>query len=75
MNNDLHLSADPFPLVRDIGWNKTDKLYTHPDRILGYDVFLFVAKGSMQVIEDGVEYIIGENHHLFLKKGRHHWGL
>ena len=69
------LTADRFPLVRDIGKNRTDGIYTHHDRILDFDVFLFVIKGRMQVIEGGTEYFVGEMEHLFLKKERHHWGL
>ncbi|WP_419872650.1 helix-turn-helix domain-containing protein [Candidatus Pristimantibacillus sp. PTI5] len=75
MECSLYLSADRMPLVRDIGMNRTDSLYTHPDRTAGYDVFLFVVHGCMQVIEEGTEYFVRENEHLFLKKGKHHWGL
>ncbi|WP_373232567.1 helix-turn-helix domain-containing protein [Cohnella sp.] len=70
----ISLTADRFPLVRDIGKSQTDGIYTHHDRILDFDVFLFVTKGRMQVIEEGTEYFVGEMEHLFLKKGRHHWG-
>ena len=71
----ISLTADRFPLVRDIGKSQTDGIYTHHDRILDFDVFLFVIKGRMQVIEEGTEYFVGEMEHLFLKKERHHWGL
>ncbi|WP_245600115.1 helix-turn-helix transcriptional regulator [Paenibacillus harenae] len=75
IDTDIYLTADRMPLVRDIGWNQTRSLYTHPDRILDYDVFLFVTKGSMQVIEEETEFVIGAGEHLFLKKGLHHGGL
>lgn len=75
MDNDLYLSADRFPLVRDVGWSHTENAYTHPDRVLCYDVFLFVSQGSMHVIEEGTAYVVKENHHLFLKRGLHHWGM
>lgn len=75
MPNEVFLSADRFPLVRDIGMNRTDSLYTHPDREADFYVFLFVVHGCMQVIEEGTEYFVKENEHLFLKKGKHHWGL
>ncbi|MCA0758075.1 AraC family transcriptional regulator [Paenibacillus sp. N4] len=75
MDNAVYLTADRMPLVRDIGWNRTASAYTHPDRLLDYDVFLFVTKGSMQVIEDETEYFVGEKEHLFLKSGLRHWGL
>ncbi|MFC5469098.1 helix-turn-helix domain-containing protein [Cohnella suwonensis] len=74
MKRDIYLTADRFPLVRDIGCNRTDDWYSHPDRVLDYDVFLFVAEGGMQVIEEGIEYFVGANEHLFLKKRLHHWG-
>lgn len=75
IDTSILLTADRLPLVRDIGWNQIDSVYTHPDRILDYDVFLYVVKGRMQVIEEGTEYIVREREHLFLKKGLHHWGL
>ncbi|OMF26248.1 AraC family transcriptional regulator [Paenibacillus sp. FSL H8-0548] len=75
MPNEVFLSADHFPLVRDIGVNRTESLYTHPNRVADFDVFLFVVHGCMQVIEEGTEYFVKENEHLFLKKGIHHWGL
>ncbi|MDQ8737225.1 AraC family transcriptional regulator [Paenibacillus sp. LHD-38] len=75
MECSLYLSADRIPLVRDIGMSRTDSLYAHPDRTANYDVFLFVVHGCMQVIEEGTEYFVRENEHLFLKKGMHHWGL
>lgn len=69
------LTADRMPLVRDIGWNQTTAVYTHPDRVLDYHVFLFVTKGCMQVIEEGTEYFVHQGEHLFLAKGLRHWGL
>ncbi|WP_235550472.1 AraC family transcriptional regulator [Paenibacillus sp. Soil750] len=61
-------------MVRDLGWNQVDTVYTHHDRILDFDVFVFVTNGRMQVVEGTTEYIIQEKEHLFLKKGLHHWG-
>ncbi|WP_274652869.1 helix-turn-helix domain-containing protein [Paenibacillus humicola] len=74
MNGEVMLSADRFPLVREIGWHRVDALYTHPDRVVEYHVFLFVVRGRMQVIEDGITYWVSGNEHLFLKSGLHHWG-
>ncbi|QNK59726.1 AraC family transcriptional regulator [Paenibacillus sp. PAMC21692] len=71
----VRLTADRMPLVRDMGWNQTAAVYTHPDRVLDYDVFLFVTKGCMHVIEEGTEYRVRQGEHLFLKKGLRHWGL
>ncbi|MHA7964222.1 helix-turn-helix domain-containing protein [Paenibacillus sp. CAU 1782] len=72
--NKVWLTADRMTLVRDIGWNRTDSAYMHPDRVLEYDVFLYVLKGCMRVMEDGTEFSVHQGEHLFLKKGLHHWG-
>jgi AraC family transcriptional regulator, arabinose operon regulatory protein len=75
METDIFLTADRFPLVRDMGTNRVEHAYTHPDRLLDYHVFVFVTEGRMQVVEEGREYIIDAGEHLFLKKGLHHWGM
>ncbi|MRN54748.1 AraC family transcriptional regulator [Paenibacillus monticola] len=75
MDESTYLGADRFPLVRDMGWNQTTSLYTHPDRTLDYDVFIYVTAGTMQVIEEGQEYVVQQGQFLFLRQGRHHWGL
>ncbi|WP_426452465.1 AraC family transcriptional regulator [Paenibacillus sp. S-38] len=75
MNYAIELTADRFPLIRDIGWNRTDRLYSHPDRILDYHVFLYVSRGSMQVVEEDAAFVVREGEFLFLHKGLHHWGL
>ncbi|MEX1028910.1 MAG: AraC family transcriptional regulator [Paenibacillaceae bacterium] len=49
-------------------------LYTHPNRKLDWDVFLYVAEGQMEVWEEDMEYVIKKGQFLFLKGGLHHWG-
>lgn len=75
MDCNVWLTADRMPLVRDIGWNQVNSIYTHPDRTLEYDVFLFVVKGCMQVVEENWEYKVREGEYVFLRHGYHHWGL
>jgi AraC-like DNA-binding protein len=74
LEEQIFLTADGFPLVRDIGWNQALGLYTHPDRRLDYEVFIYVTQGSMQVIEEGTEYVVQAGEYLFLRGGLHHWG-
>jgi AraC family transcriptional regulator of arabinose operon len=75
MDYNVYLFADRFPLIRDIGWNRVEGSYTHPDRVMEMDVFLFVAEGQIKVIEEEHNYIVNKGEHLFLKKGLHHWGI
>lgn len=60
--------------ILDVGAHVVDSVYTHPDRMLNWNVFLYVREGHMQVIEEDKEYIVGKGQFLFLKMGLHHWG-
>ncbi|KRF19372.1 helix-turn-helix transcriptional regulator [Paenibacillus sp. Soil787] len=62
------------PCVRDLGYHTSAQPYLHPDRCTDYDVFLYVTKGSMQVIEENIEYTVNDNSYLFLQSGLHHYG-
>ncbi|MFD2328029.1 helix-turn-helix domain-containing protein [Cohnella sp. GCM10020058] len=75
MNGSVYMTADRFPLVRDVGFNRVEGIYEHHDRTLDFDVFFFVVEGSMKVIEEGIEYIVREGEYLFLRGGLHHWGV
>jgi len=75
MESTVYLYADRFPLVSDMGWNRVEGTYTHPDRVLDFDVFLFVTEGRIQVFEENTEYSVSDGEYLFLKNGLHHWGI
>ena len=74
MSDNVVLSLDNIFKIQDLGFHITKKLYTHPDRKLDWDVFLYVTEGQMEVWEEGTEYIIKKGQFLFLKSGQHHWG-
>jgi len=74
MNSSVMLCFNTNIKIQDLGFYITKKHYTHPDRMLVWDVFLYVSDGQMEVWEDGIEYIIKEGQFLFLKSGLHHWG-
>ena len=46
----------------------------HPNRVLDFDVLIYVVSGSVQVVEDDQEYCILPGELLFLKHGCHHYG-
>ena len=46
----------------------------HPDRVLDFDVLIYVVSGSVQVVEEDQEYCIFPGELLFLKHGCHHYG-
>ncbi|MCC3372442.1 AraC family transcriptional regulator [Cohnella sp. REN36] len=74
MCNNVPLHFDHMLRIQDLGFHVIKNLYTHPDRKLNWDVFLYVADGQMEVWEDNKEYVINKGQFLFLKSGLHHWG-
>ncbi len=74
MDKDILISLDNIIKIQDLGFHSINKLYTHPDRKLDWDVFLYVSGGQMEVWEEEKEYTVKKGQFLFLKKGLHHWG-
>ncbi|AFH61182.1 helix-turn-helix domain-containing protein [Paenibacillus caseinilyticus] len=72
--NQIRMHTGSFPLVRDVGMTLTSEGWVHPDRITDFNVFIFVIKGQMQVVEEGTEYILRAGMGFFLKSGLHHLG-
>ncbi|MGN8644469.1 AraC family transcriptional regulator [Gracilibacillus sp. HCP3S3_G5_1] len=76
MSHPVIISSSSFPLIHEIGL-MTDKvgIEKHPDRVMPkLNVFVYVTKGQLQVIEDGEEYNLKKGSYLFLRKNVHHWG-
>lgn len=74
MRSDVLLHFNKMLIIQDLGFHTTKNIYTHPDRKLDWDVFLYVAGGQMEVWEEDAEYVIKKGQFLFLKSGLHHWG-
>nr|WP_283094361.1 helix-turn-helix domain-containing protein [Paenibacillus sp. ATY16] len=72
--HEVILRFDQVLKIKEFGFHTTNNLYTHPSRMLDFDVFLFVAEGQMEVWEEGLEYIVKKGQFLFLKSGMSHWG-
>lgn len=74
MNNCINLYFNNLIEILDLGSGITNKTYTHPNRQLNWNVFLYVSEGEMEVWEEDKEYIISKEQYLFLKNGLHHYG-
>ena len=70
----LLLAADGMPLLRECAFFKSEDGFMHPDRVLDFDVLIYVVSGSVQVVEEDQEYCIFPGELLFLKHGCHHYG-
>ncbi len=60
--------------VRTVDFCEADRPFVHADRILGFNVFIYIVFGHMKIWEDGIEYFVREKNAFFLKKGLHHYG-
>ncbi|WP_281890590.1 AraC family transcriptional regulator [Paenibacillus sp. YYML68] len=63
-----------FPRIEDMGLYRTSDLWAHMDRIIDNDVMIFVRKGLVHIIEDGVEYEVTPGQAFFMKHGVRHYG-
>ncbi|MGP4041993.1 AraC family transcriptional regulator [Gracilibacillus sp. D59] len=76
MSHPVIISSSSFPLLHEIGLMSDEKgLEKHPDRVMEkLNVFVYVIKGQLQVIEDNEIYTLKKGSYLFLRKNIHHWG-
>lgn len=75
--NQAHICKIPcecMPLVSIAAYNEAHHTMIHVDRIADFHVLIYVLKGGMEIIEDGITYYLQENSLFFLKANVHHWG-
>lgn len=74
MGSDILLALSDIVKVRIVDFCKADRPFVHADRVLGFNVFIYIVSGQMKIWENDIEYVIGEKNAFFLKKGLHHYG-
>ena len=74
MDFDILLGLKDIVKIRVIDYCIADRPFIHADRVLDFNVFIYIVSGHMRIWENGKEYFVGEKHALFLKKGLHHYG-
>lgn len=73
----IKLPTYQLPLVREVGYMVDEKgILYHPNRTLeNINVFIFVEKGKIEVIEDGNLHVLSAGSYLFLRKNITHRGV
>ncbi|BCN30789.1 AraC family transcriptional regulator [Anaeromicropila herbilytica] len=76
MNKDCccQIPCNSLPMVGETDFGLALKPYVHCDRIADYHVLIYLLKGEMEIIEEGVTYLLTPGTLFFLKSGLHHWG-
>lgn len=74
MGSEILLGLKDIVKVRIVDFCRADRPFVHADRILDFNVFIYIVSGGMRIWECGTEYVVGEKEVFFLKKGMHHYG-
>lgn len=74
MSADILLGLKDIVKVRIVDYCIADRPFIHADRILGFNVFIYIVSGHMKIWEEDTEYVVNEKNAFFLKKGLHHYG-
>ncbi|MDE6845032.1 MAG: AraC family transcriptional regulator [Lachnospiraceae bacterium] len=75
MNNHLlKIPCNAMPFVCEADYSINLGSMIHADRTVPFHVAIYLLQGSMEIVEDGINYHIMPHQLFFLKSGVHHWG-
>jgi len=72
--NGIYLDNTALPVICAVDSRTAGEPFTHADRILDFNVLVYVTEGAIYVTEDGTDYEIEPGSLLFLKHGIRHFG-
>lgn len=70
----LKIPCNAMPFVCEADYSVSLGKMIHANRIAPFHVAIYLLRGSMEIIEDGVRYGLLPHRLFFLKNGVHHWG-
>lgn len=70
----LRIPCNAMPFICEADYSITLGTMIHADRTAPFHVAIYLLQGSMEIIEDGIPYLIMPHQLFFLKSGIHHWG-
>ena len=62
----LLLAADEMPLLRECAFFKSEDGFMHPNRVLDFDVLIYVVSGSVQVLRMIRNIVFCQENYYFL---------
>lgn len=71
--NALKIPCNAMPFICEADYSVTLGKMVHADRIAPFHVAIYLLRGSMEIIEDGIRYELLPHRLFFLKSGVHHW--
>lgn len=70
----VRVPVSALPLAGEADFGLALKPVLHRDRTAPFHVLIYILKGRMEIMEDGVPYVLTPGTLFFLKSGVHHWG-
>lgn len=70
----VEMPCNSLPLVGEADYGLAVRPMIHCDRRAPFHVMIYLLKGGMEIMEDGVPYELRPGTLFFLKSGVHHWG-
>lgn len=70
----LKIPCNAMPFVCEADYSVTLGQMIHADRIAPFHVVIYLLRGSMEIVEDGICHRLLPHQLFFLKSGVHHWG-
>ncbi len=70
----LKIPCNTMPFICEADYSVSLGKMIHADRIVPFHVAIYLLRGSMEIVEDGVRYELLPHRLFFLKSGVHHWG-
>lgn len=70
----LRMPCNAMPFICEADYSITLGNMIHVDRTAPFHVAIYLLRGSMEIIEDGISHKIMPHQLFFLKSGVHHWG-
>lgn len=70
----LKIPCNTMPFICEADYSITLGNMIHADRTVPFHVAIYLLRGSMEIIEDGIPYQILPDQLFFLKNNVHHWG-
>lgn len=70
----LKIPCNAMPFICEADYSVTLGQMIHADRIAPFHVAIYLLRGSMEIVEDGICHRLLPHQLFFLKSGVHHWG-
>lgn len=74
IDNRCRIPCGNMPSINETNFGKAIGATIHPNRVLPFNVMIYIISGKMEIYENDIPHILSENSLFFLRNGLHHYG-